>query len=187
MSSTASLLLMGANTATQFSASQQQAGAVLAQGQYQNRIAQYNANLAELDAQNATRRGAQAAQRSAVDTNQRRGASRAAFAAQGIDVNSGSAADTQSDLAEIGALDALTIQNNAAREAFGYRSQGAQEALQGKFALQAARNTASSLTTQSYSTLLTGVGQGYDYWQRYRSTTPSPTISARKDSPSVKY
>lgn len=51
------------------------------------------------------------------------GSQRAAYAAQGIDVASGSSVEVQADTAKQGELDALTIRTNAAREAWGYRVQ----------------------------------------------------------------
>jgi len=48
------------------------------------------------------------------------GAQRAAMAAQGIRLDTGSALDVQQETKAISELDALTIKNNALREAFGY-------------------------------------------------------------------
>lgn len=64
-----------------------------------------------------------------VRTGQDIGTQRTAQAANGIDVNSGSAAQLQDDTSMIGELDALTIQNNAAREAYGYKVQAKQDIL----------------------------------------------------------
>lgn len=64
-----------------------------------------------------------------VRTGQAVGTQRSALAANGIDVNSGSAANLQDDTAMLGELDALTIQNNAAREAYGYKVQAKQDLL----------------------------------------------------------
>jgi hypothetical protein len=49
------------------------------------------------------------------------GAQRAGIAAGNIDVGYGSAVDVQADAAHLGELDALTIRNNAQREAWGFK------------------------------------------------------------------
>ena len=58
------------------------------------------------------------------------GAIRAAQAANNVDVNTGSAVDVRSSAAETGQLNALTIRNNAAREAWGYQNQAASNTAQ---------------------------------------------------------
>lgn len=55
-----------------------------------------------------------------LDTQQAIGTQRAAQAASGGEVNTGTNAILQQDTAQFGELDALTIANNAAREAYGY-------------------------------------------------------------------
>src|SRR5690242_19657087 len=52
------------------------------------------------------------------------GSQRAGLAANGVDINSGSAVDVQSTTAATGEADALTIRNNAARQAYGQQVQG---------------------------------------------------------------
>jgi hypothetical protein len=58
------------------------------------------------------------------------GTQRAEFAAQGVDVGSGSAVDVQKDTAYQGEIDALTLRTNAAREAWGYTVEAQGETLQ---------------------------------------------------------
>lgn len=55
-----------------------------------------------------------------LETQQGIGTQRAAQAASGGEVNTGTNAILQQDTAQFGELDALTIANNAAREAYGY-------------------------------------------------------------------
>lgn len=88
-----------------------------------------NAALKEDAAQESIFAGNTSADWQRVRTGQAIGTQRAVQAANGIDVNSGSAAQLQDDTAMIGELDALTIQNNAAREAYGYRIQADQDRL----------------------------------------------------------
>jgi hypothetical protein len=58
------------------------------------------------------------------------GSERASFAAQGVEISSGSAEQVQEDTAYQGELDALAIRTNAAREAWGYTVAAEGETLQ---------------------------------------------------------
>ncbi len=78
--------------------------------------------------------------------------------ASGVSVNGDTSTDLTYDSERLGALDALTIKTNAAREAFGYRTQGANFSAQGKFASLSAENT-------SRSTLLTGGMNALNYYR----------------------
>jgi len=84
----------------------------------------YNAQVAALQAQDATVRGAEDEARFRTGVKLLIGSQRAGIAAGNIDVGFGSALDVQADSAFLGELDALTIRTNAAREAWGYKVQG---------------------------------------------------------------
>lgn len=125
-------------------------------GNAQKNIADYNASIADMNAGVNDTRAQDAIDRGGIaETIKRRttraliGSQRAGLAAQGIDVNSGSAVDVQADSAYYGELDALTIRTDAAREAWGYKVEAANdrataqdERYQGKLAQQAGRNAA---------------------------------------------
>jgi len=81
----------------------------------------FNAHIADLQAEDATQRGAEAESRFRAGVQGLIGSQRAGFAAGNIDVSVGSAVDVQADAAFLGELDALTIRQNAAREAWGYK------------------------------------------------------------------
>ncbi|WP_332774437.1 hypothetical protein [Pseudomonas sp. ESBL1] len=132
--------LMGAQQA-------QQQGAATAAANLQN------AAFAGEAANDAIKRGEFEADQSRIDTRNMIGAQRAGFAANGVDVNSGSAADIQDDTAALGELDALTIKNNAAREAWGYRTQQQQNVLAANTARQSGR-------AGMFGSLLTAGAQG---------------------------
>jgi hypothetical protein len=55
----------------------------------------------------------------------------------------------------MGELDALTIRNNAAREAWGYRVQATNYRQSASLTKMAAKNQASSIRNQGWTTLLT--------------------------------
>lgn len=123
--------------------------ALKTQGEYQRMQYEMNARLAGLQAQDAIKRGDKAA----VEVKRRAkrviGSQRAALAAQGIEVDSGSAAQIQADTVAQSTLDVLEIKNNAWREAWGYRFQASDYMGRGRFAEMAAKASATN-------TLLTG-------------------------------
>lgn len=97
------------------------------QGVNQSKALKYRANMAERNAamdraaaQDAVERGRIEEMRENRRTAQRLGAQRAAMAANGVEVDFGSAADLQEDTRMIGWEDASTIRENAMREAKGY-------------------------------------------------------------------
>lgn len=93
-----------------------------------------NAQIADLQAQDAIERGAVQEKMQRRQTEQVIGSQRTSLAAQGVDVNKGSAMDVQADAAYLGELDALTIKNNAAKEAWGYKVQAQDARFKGKIA-----------------------------------------------------
>ncbi len=120
-------------------------------GAYAAAQSEQNAQYKEAAAVDAEKRGAVQADQYRRQVGQMIGTQRAGFAANGIDVNSGTAAEIQDDTAAIGEFDALTIANNAAREAWGYRV-GAQNDLSN--ATMARKNAKSSAS----GSILGGVG-----------------------------
>jgi hypothetical protein len=97
--------------------------AASASASYQAQVAANDAQIADQNAQYATAAGNAQASQQQLKTAAQIGAIRAAQAANGLDVNSGSDLDVQSSAKELGELDTLTIQNNAARQAYGYETQ----------------------------------------------------------------
>jgi len=133
----------------------QQAAGLEASAAYSERMAGVNERLSNMQAEDAEKRGEVEAGNVLKRANQIKGSQRAGFAAQGIAVDSGSAQDVQTETAEMGALDALTVRNNAQREAWGYRVQGAQGRASAEMDAMGKRNTAGA-------TLLTGGIQAAD-------------------------
>lgn len=104
-----------------YQSSQANKAAANAQGQVQAN----NAQMAEYQAEDAITRGDQAAQAQGMRTNRLKGTQRAALASNGVDLGVGSALQIQTDTDYFGQVDKTTITDNAAREAWGYRAQGA--------------------------------------------------------------
>jgi len=96
-----------------------------AQGAYQVETENQNRKLALLAAEDAIRRGDIAEQNQRTRTRLLIAEQQAGFAASGVEIGSGSALSVTADTAQFGELDALTIRNNAQREAWGYLSQAA--------------------------------------------------------------
>lgn len=94
-------------------------------------MAEYNARVSEVQADDAIARGREEEQRHRKAVRGLIGSQRAALAASGVDVNAGNAVDIQADSAEMGELDALTIRTNAAREAWGFKVGAAVERQRG--------------------------------------------------------
>jgi hypothetical protein len=88
-------------------------------------LSDYNAEVADLQAQDALARGAEQESRYRTQVRAAISTQRATLAANDVAVGFGSAADVQADAAYLGELDALTIRTNAAREAWGYQVQAA--------------------------------------------------------------
>lgn len=92
--------------------------------EYQNQInAEENQRLARQAAADSVVRGNQEAARIRAAATQMIARQQVAFGASGVDGTVGTAADVAGGTAALAELDALTAQNNAAREAWGFRRQ----------------------------------------------------------------
>lgn len=141
---TALLALSAAKTVGDFAGQRRAAGIAEQEGDFEGGQLDQNASLVEAQ-------GRSAASQVQREGRQLMGSQRAAYAAQGLDTTTGSPADVMSSDARLSELDRLTIMNNAAREAWGYRAQAT-------YARAAGRNRAAALRNQSIGTLLSGVG-----------------------------
>jgi hypothetical protein len=119
-----------------------QSKAIKSQAEYESQQLTFNSKVADLQARDAELRGKKEATEHKTKVKTLIGSQRAALAAQGIDVGSGSALDLQTETAEFGALDAMTIRNNAFREATGYRIQSIDYAGQATMTRLAGKNAA---------------------------------------------
>lgn len=107
---------------------QRQAGAMAEQA------GQFNAAVGEIKAKDAEQRGVQDEFFHRLRTRKLIGEQRVAFAASGVDITDpdSTAVNVVADTAKMSEIDALTIRMNAAREAWGYRTQAAQDAFAGR-------------------------------------------------------
>ncbi len=98
----------------------------IAQGQsanYQAQVARNNAIIAEQNSVHAEQAGEEQAQEQSLKSAAMGGRIKAGQAANGVDVNSGSAVDVQTSDREEGKLDTENVFNNAQLQAYGYRTQ----------------------------------------------------------------
>jgi hypothetical protein len=102
----------------------QQSASAKASAEYQAQVAQNNAISAEYQAQDAIKRGEVAEAEQRRKTMMLKGSQTARLAANGLDISEGSALQILSDTDWMGEQDALTVRDNASREAWAYRQQG---------------------------------------------------------------
>jgi hypothetical protein len=97
--------------------------AILSGGRFDEKQQLFNAGLADQAAADSLLKGDRQVDEIRRKTKQLVGEQRAAFAAQGIEINDGTAADVQEDTQYWGVMDELTAKNNAFLESYGYKMQ----------------------------------------------------------------
>ena len=138
----------------------QSADAQAASAAYQAQVARNNQTIAEQNATEAQDVGLVREQAQRQNTASLIGSQRAMLAGAGLDVNSGSPLDVQSDSAKLGELNAQTIRHNAALEAYGYQTQASNFSAQSQ--LYDARSAWASAT--GYTNLLgNAIGDGLSF------------------------
>lgn len=96
-----------------------------AQAEYQSDMAENNAKVSNWQAEDAVARGGEAAIQKQREAERLRGTQVARLASNGLDISSGTPLAILEDTMFFGQQDANTIRNNAAREAWGYKTQAA--------------------------------------------------------------
>ncbi|RUX02451.1 MAG: hypothetical protein E5V51_00155 [Mesorhizobium sp.] len=146
--------------------SMQQAQATASANNYNAKVQDMNARLADRRAKDAIERGALDEQKKRQQVAGIQGQQKAAMAANGVDVAFGSPLDTLVDTAVMGELDALTIRTNANREAYDYKV----DAVNKRSGATMSRMAASSAKTGGYldalGTVLGGAGKAYGQYKQ---------------------
>ena len=124
-------------------------------------IMESNAALADASAADAYQRGATTEGKVRMRGGQMEAAQKADFAASGVDVHSGSVADVVGSTGAISELDAQIAKNNAAREAFGFKTQASNLRQQAGYLRDEG-------DMQEIESVLGGVAQGYGYAQKLK-------------------
>lgn len=114
--------LQGAGVAMQAIGSYYSAQAQKEELDFQARMAEINARLAEGQAQNALLAGQREEQKARLETANIKSRQRAGMAANGVDLSVGSAQNVLTSTDLVGEVDANQIQANAIASAWGYRT-----------------------------------------------------------------
>ena len=126
----------------------------------QNRLA-FNKKIAEINAQDAIDRGEEQVADFSKEAARMKGAQRAALAAQGINVDTSTAAAIQYETDKQVDTDIARIRNNAWREAWGYKieatSIGTQSQLTGLAGKNQARSTLAAGGLQAAGSIVQGI------------------------------
>lgn len=131
---------------------------------YQAKVADINAQLAEVSAEQELAKGRQQQMQLQTATENLKGSQRASMAANGIVLGEGTAKNIIDSTDFMAEQDLATIRANAARAAFGYRTQGLNYQAQAG----ASRAAGDSINPfmQGASTFLTGAGSvGANWYQ----------------------
>jgi hypothetical protein len=128
------------------------------QGNYASKVAENNALSAKYAADDALARGAVEEQKTRDQTRALMGRQRAALAANGINTGSGTGSLLLQDAASAGEFDALTVRNNAMKQAYGFNVQADNLLAEGKATKAASRG-------QAMGTLLTGGSKAYSLYK----------------------
>lgn len=134
---------------------------------YQAQVAENNSAIAGRNAEFATQEGNVQAENQGLKNRSQAGSIIANTAANGIDVNSGSAKQVQQSQQILGNLDAMTIRSNAAREAYGYQTQAQNFTAEAALKSSEAKNDVSAGFMGAGSSLLSGassLGKQYSAW-----------------------
>lgn len=133
-----------------------------AQAAYNEQVDENNAKVADAQATQALQAGNIEEDRQRARVRQMIGAQRTALAANNVQTSSGTALDLIGETAQMGEDDALTIRANAARDAWGFKSQGVDYRNQATLTKAMGKNAG---TATLLSTGASMAGSGYNYYQ----------------------
>jgi len=143
-----------ANTIFGLLAQRQQSKALGSEQRFRDR-------LAAMGERDAFDRGREAEVSLLAQTNSLIGTQRVGYASQGIDISSGTALDVQAQAAGMSERDIITLKNNAAREAWGIRTQNVMDKA-------ATIRAQAGIKTQQASTLTSGATDLYRIFRKER-------------------
>ena len=140
---------------------------------YQAQVARNNQVAAYQNAEYATQAAAQKATDTSLKGAERLAAVRAGIAANGIDVNTGSAADVQTSQRQTGVLETENEVQKGALQAYGYRSQASNFGAQAALDSASAKNEAAAGPISAAGTLLGGASSLGSQWVKMNGTPSS--------------
>lgn len=152
----------------------QQGQAQQDEANYQKAIMDRNAQIAELNAQDAERRGKIEEKQLRLKTAATIGQARSDLSGSGVLVDDGSPLDIQTDTAGWGEFDVQTQRWNTAKEVWNTRNQAANYSAQGQLYAMKGSNAASAGTWGAGGSLLSGAGTVADKWYKYKEGGGKP-------------
>lgn len=126
-----------------------EAESIRQQGAFQQQQLRFNKKLAEIDAKDAVERGEEQVKDLKSQAAQVQGSQKAALAAQGIDIDVGTAVGIADQTQKQVETDVARVRNNAWREAWGFKIEASNLGTQ-------ARQTGIAASNQASSTILAG-------------------------------
>lgn len=157
------MAMMGGGAIVSAIAAGQQQKAANQQAEYNARLSEREAQINEVQATDAEKRGDKAVGAHRQKIEGIKGSQRASFGASGVTVDKGSTMSTVLDTGEQGELDAMTIKQNAAREAQGYRNNAATSKYEAKASRASKRSTGGQV---GMSLLTSGSQMGAGYFSK---------------------
>jgi hypothetical protein len=136
---------------------------------YKAQVAANNAQIAEMNAREAVRSGATQGQNNDLKTRNLVGQQLVTQASNGLDVNSGSNVDVRQSAIDLGHLDTLTIINNAAKKAVGYKNQAGQFMAESQLNKMSAANAETEGEINVAKSLIGGASSVSDKWLSFNS------------------
>lgn len=147
----------------------QQANAASAAAEYNAQVAEMNAEISEKRAKSVIEAGANEEQMKRQEVQRILGQQQAGLAANGVDLTFGSPLDTIVDTAVLGELDALTIRTNTYREAYNSRVDAVNQRAGAELHRYEAKTTKQGGYLAAMGTILGGAGQAYQQWSQPRT------------------
>lgn len=133
-------------------------------------IAENNAEIATQKAAWAGAEGVQQASNLQLKNRAQIGGIEANQGASGVEVGTGSNHDVVESAREVGMLDAMTIRSNAARQAYGYQVEAADDRVQANLMRKGAKATIKQGRINAVSTLLGGGASAVDSYGKYQNS-----------------
>lgn len=143
-------------------------------------VAEANAMYADWQASSVLEAGRRDESRQRVQTAQLKGTQRAAMAANGVDLGTGTAAHILTTTDILGEEDARTIRMNAIEQAFGVRVEATNQRNEARMARAGAKSI--SPLSAGVTTLLNGSGQVASSWYSWDKNRKKPSASAAYSS-----
>jgi hypothetical protein len=137
---------------------------------YQAQVAKNNAQVASQNAETATQAGQAAATTQSLKNRAALGAATSGIAADGVDVTTGSAAQSRESQREEGQLDTMTTVNNANLQSYGYRTQSVNDLGQATLDTATGSNAAAAGNIQAGGDLLSGASSVGLNWAKLQNS-----------------